>query len=188
MIEVIQRSEPVALPSVVPWRLQRIVVGVDGSENSLAALSAAVQLAARDGATVEAVCAYHTYHSAYFDALLTKHYGSRPPDYVGPGAPSGAAGDALDTLEEAARKIIGPKLPDTLLLRAIQGHPADVLVKASENADLLVVGAHGRSGVLGSLLGSTTQTCIRYAGCPVLVVPPQVKSRFSAESTAVVMR
>ncbi|TDD11745.1 universal stress protein [Nonomuraea deserti] len=49
-------------------------------------------------------------------------------------------------------------------------HPVDALTDASERADLLVVGSHGR-GTLGSmLLGSVSRGVLHHARCPVAVV------------------
>jgi nucleotide-binding universal stress UspA family protein len=50
------------------------------------------------------------------------------------------------------------------------GHPAQALIEASKEADLLVVGRHGRGAFTGMLLGSVSIHCVTGAFCPVVVV------------------
>ena len=52
------------------------------------------------------------------------------------------------------------------------GDPGEAIVAAadSENADLIVVGSHGRSGVSRFLIGSVSDHVVRHAHCPVMVV------------------
>jgi nucleotide-binding universal stress UspA family protein len=54
--------------------------------------------------------------------------------------------------------------------RVLSGHPAGALVDLSKRAVLVVVGARGRGGFAGMLLGSVSQTLLHYADCPVMVV------------------
>jgi nucleotide-binding universal stress UspA family protein len=60
--------------------------------------------------------------------------------------------------------------PHWLKVRVIQGHPAAVLLAKAEEAQLLVVGSRGRSGVKPLLLGSVSSACVHHASCPVAVV------------------
>jgi nucleotide-binding universal stress UspA family protein len=64
------------------------------------------------------------------------------------------------------------ELPAWQFLR--EGKPADqVLAAASEwDADVIVIGTHGRSGVSRLVLGSTAESVVRHAPCPVLVIRP----------------
>jgi nucleotide-binding universal stress UspA family protein len=56
---------------------------------------------------------------------------------------------------------------------AVEGHPAEVLLRAARAADLLVVGSHGHGQFIGTLLGSISQQVVAHALCPVVVVPSE---------------
>jgi nucleotide-binding universal stress UspA family protein len=53
----------------------------------------------------------------------------------------------------------------------VNGGPAEALLKAGEEADLVVVGSRGLGGFSGLLLGSTSSQVIHHATCPVVMVP-----------------
>jgi nucleotide-binding universal stress UspA family protein len=135
---------------------RRIVVGVDGSASSKAALAWAVGQARYTGAAVEAVTAWEfglTYGfppTAAFDI-----------DY---------AGIAADVVADAIAGVSSPGEPVKIRSVVAHGHPAQVLLDASEGAELLVVGSRGRGGFTGALLGSTSQHCVQHATCPVVVI------------------
>jgi nucleotide-binding universal stress UspA family protein len=167
-------------PQLEPLRLRHVVVGIDGSPNSVEALRTAGRLAVRDRAKVEAVCVYRpVLHTPYpLGTLMVPSYGPTGEGtrdvYASPGGVLDAAADAHATLEQAAREAFGTQTPPNLVLRAIDGRERqahEVLTSMALGADLLVVGARGRSGPLGLLLGSTAQSCTRHAKCAVLVVP-----------------
>lgn len=127
-------------------RLRRVVVGVDGSENSIEAARTAWRIAHRDGALLEAVFVYQ--------ALSAGDY------FV-----------AVKVLSDALKRALGEPLPRPVQRTVLVGRPADVLTHLAADADLLVVGASGYAGALRALLGSTALRCVREAKCPVLVVP-----------------
>lgn len=131
----------------------RVVVGVDGSEGSLAALKWAVDYAARADASLVLVTAWHW-----------------PMSY---GVP--LAYDGFDPEEEARKVVEAVKVDVPLPLDRVQtvveqGHPGDVLIKVAKGAALLVVGTRGHGGLSGALLGSTSGYCVHHATCPVTVV------------------
>jgi len=133
----------------------RIVVGVDGSPSSLGALSWAARQAALTGSTLEIVAAWE-WPSSYGWAVPV------PDDFD----PEADAWKALDPTVAGVQA----EYPDLRLEpRVVSGHPAPILVKASEGADLLVVGSRGHGEFVGMLLGSCGEYCAANAHCPVLI-------------------
>ena len=134
----------------------RIVVGVDGSDQSKAALRWAVEEARLRGASVRAVYAWSAPYVPVPGAVLTEHnleelrlQGERMLEAMN---------------EEVDSK--GVEVERT----SVEGGPARVLVEAAKDADLLVVGSRGRGGFAGLLLGSVSQQCAHHASCPVVIV------------------
>ncbi|HEX4983158.1 MAG TPA: universal stress protein [Ilumatobacteraceae bacterium] len=69
-----------------------------------------------------------------------------------------------------------PAIVPRIVPRIEQGRPAHLLIEASRDAELLVVGSQGRSGLSGVVLGSVSRQCATHATVPVVVVPPDVAS------------
>jgi nucleotide-binding universal stress UspA family protein len=138
----------------------RVVVGIDFSAGSRAALLFALHDAARRGVPVEAVSAY------------------RPPDYwmdfnaISTYEPDRIREAALDRLQAFVAEVVpeGPQPPPLVHARAAMGTAADVLTLESHDADLLVVGSRGHGGFAHMLLGSVSIQCAQHASCPVTVV------------------
>jgi nucleotide-binding universal stress UspA family protein len=138
--------------------MDRIVVGVDGSAGSQKALEWAVAEARLRHGTVVAV------HS--WDVPVPA---ATPVGAVAPTADDLLAQGAHAILDEALAAVDTSGLE--VERRVIAGAAATTLVDQSSNATLLVVGAAGHGAVVGTLLGSVTQYCIRHATCPVVVMP-----------------
>jgi nucleotide-binding universal stress UspA family protein len=135
----------------------KIVVGVDGSEESLAALRWAASHARRAGTGVEAITAWRPMVPGTFASDLAYW------DF---------SGEARRTLEEAIGKV-RPEAPEvTVRERVIEGPTPRVLVEACGPADLLVVGSRGHGGFSGLLLGSVSDYCANHAPCSVMIVRP----------------
>lgn len=133
----------------------RIVVGVDGSEQSRRALVWAARIAEATGAELTAVTAWHRPVS----------YGwSYAADDWDPQA------DAAKCLEETVAEVFPDGRPARLNLVVREGLSAKVLLDASRGATLLVLGSRGHGGFAGLLLGSVSASCAEHARCPVLVV------------------
>ena len=137
-----------------------VVVGVDGSTESISALRWAAQYAAATAAAVKAVLCWHY------------------PAAVGP-APVGKAPKAItdqvraemqEHLDKALTEVFGTAAPARVQSEVAYGHPAEVLVTESQHADLLVVGNRGHGKFTGMLAGSVSMHCVTHAACPVVVV------------------
>ena len=136
--------------------VQRIVVGIDGSQPSRLALQWAMRQAKLTGATVDAIHVWDT------PAI----YGQTPAVVMPDVMENAAERLVADTILEVAGA--HPAVP--VRGRAVQGYPAAVLIGAAQDADLLVVGSRGHGGFVGALLGSVSQHCIHHATCPVVVI------------------
>lgn len=131
-------------------RQRRIVVGVDGSAASKAALDWAIRQGARTGAVVEVVTAYYWFPMPIEDI-----------DFKGL---------ATRMAEDAIFEAPDPGLPVKIVSKVVHGSPAKVLLEESAAAELLVVGSRGHGAVAEALLGSVTHHCVHHATCPVVVV------------------
>jgi nucleotide-binding universal stress UspA family protein len=132
----------------------RIVVGVDGSEHSNAALKWALADAQQ--------------HS---DSIVTAVLAWQLPFVSFPGAFD------RDELDQAYKNFlnetvsaIAPKPPVPLETVIAEGDPTESMVEASKGANLLVLGIRGRSPFAGLLLGSVSQGAAANAYCPVVLV------------------
>ncbi|MGY1704785.1 universal stress protein [Geodermatophilus sp. SYSU D00697] len=157
-----------AVPSARPAaedRRARVVVGVDGSPGSRAALVYALAAAAARRADLEVVSAY----------ALSPYW--TDPDVWDPSlvealrAPTEERVAAL--LEEVRRDPAVSGAADVAVRTvAAEGPAAQELLRRSADADLLVVGSRGRGGVRSAMLGSVALHCVTHARCPVTVVHP----------------
>lgn len=135
----------------------RIVVGLDGSPMSEAALEYACQRAERTGEVVVAV------HGWKVHTPSTDVWSAEPR----------SLGDVVDEKEVlVGESVAGMREahPDVVLIgEAVPVAPGDVLVDASANASLVVVGSRGRGYFSGLLLGSVSQDVLHRAHCPVAI-------------------
>ena len=144
-----------------------IVVGVDGSNASREALLWAVDEARLRGAKVVALHAW-----AFVPAAPIGD-----PGMIA--IPAGDIAGQLDAESEAARAELADAVagvgagPDVEVeQRLVESDAGEALVAESENAELVVVGSHGRSGLRAAILGSVSRHVVDHAHCPVVVVRP----------------
>jgi nucleotide-binding universal stress UspA family protein len=137
---------------------QVVVVGVDGSDASVAALSWAGHYGAATGA---AVWALHIWHYPTSAAL--------PPGVTPPQVTDEVKANQHKELDEAIAKAnLDPAAP--VESKIAYGHPAEVLINESQNVSLIVIGHRGHGGFSGMLTGSVAQHVINHAACPVVLV------------------
>jgi nucleotide-binding universal stress UspA family protein len=141
-------------------RIELVVVGVDGSPASEAALAWAVRYADAIGARLRAVLAWH-YPSAA---------GSPPAGVAQTSVTSEVEQSRHEILAKAIAATCGDEPALEIERQVVYGHPAQVLIDESKEADLLVVGHTGHGGFEGMLLGSISTHAVTHASCPVTVV------------------
>ncbi len=140
-------------------RDHRIVVGVDGSASSKAALRWAIDQARLTGAVVEAVTAWE-YPAAY--------------GYPAPVLDVDWKELATRLVTDAIAEVTAGSADVPVQDKVFQGNAARVLLDESAGADMLVVGSRGHGGFVEALLGSTGQHCVHHATCPVVVIRDSV--------------
>ena len=143
---------------------QVLVVGVDGSERSLAALHWAVAEAQLHGADIHLVMAWQ--QPRYDGAGNSMVLGMDPSADAGAILADAAASELARLGTE-----VNAKERAAVTWEAVEGHPAAVLIRASEDAAMLVVGSRGHGGFVGALLGSVSQHVVAHARCPVVIIP-----------------
>ena len=136
-----------------------IVVGVDGSGHSRKAL----ERAAAEAGVHHAPLTVLTIHQAVRDVYgLPAHYAEDPEQTQK--ARQAAQAETDEVLAAAAGR------PESVTVKAVHGLPADEIIKASQDADLVVLGSRGTGGFGRLMLGSVTSQVAHHAHCPVLIV------------------
>ncbi len=138
--------------------MKTILVGVDGSPHGEAALDFAAEEASLRGAGLLVICAWEI-------PMVIDPMAAYPGEWF-----ERMQQDA-DGLVKAAVARVKKSHPGMLCEgKAIEGHPAVVLLEEAKNADMIVLGSHGRGEFASLLLGSVAQQVIHHAACPVVVV------------------
>ena len=138
-----------------------IVVGVDGSGHSRKALEWAAAEAATHGAALTVLVVHQAVRDVYG---RVSHYEEDA--------------DLTEQAKEAARVETEQVLsglddkPASVTVTGAHGLPVEVLIEASKDADLLVLGRRGAGGFARLMMGSVSDQVSRHAHCPVLIVPP----------------
>jgi nucleotide-binding universal stress UspA family protein len=138
-----------------------ITVGVDGSDGSLLALDWAMREAALRHAALTVLTIHEVAASGW----------TRRPIVV----PEDKAAEETgrQAAEEAVAKVasqLGGSQPASVTVSAVSGVPAQELVNASGDSDLVVVGSRGGGGFARLLVGSVSSQVVHHSACPVVVV------------------
>ncbi|GAA2136491.1 MULTISPECIES: universal stress protein [Arthrobacter] len=131
-----------------------VVVGVDGSTESQAALDWGIQEAKLRNGQVIVLASWH--YPYVTDAA------GQAWDYAG------FERDAQTILNDELERVADQGVPVTG--RLVEGNAAAALVEASREADLLIVGSRGLGGFTGMLLGSVSSQLAHHARCPLLII------------------
>lgn len=148
-----------------PLRLRRILVPVDESRHSINSLSVAATVARASGSTVLLVHVVEAPGGARDEYNMRALYG-----------------DALDNMKQAGEDALrrmaeaGPFAGMEIETRLLFGDPSRALLEAidKEEADLVVMGSHGRREWGNLFMGSVSQRVIHDARVPVVIVPPHL--------------
>ena len=144
-----------------------IVVGIDGSGHSRQALEWAMQEAVIRRVPLK-VITVHEIGVGYWGSAI-----AYPGDHP-------VAEHALQAARTEVDKVLGElgeqSPPESVTVQAVSGTPAEELINAARDADMLVVGTRGAGGFARLLLGSGSSQVAHHAHCPVVVVPPEEHS------------
>ena len=137
-----------------------IVVGVDGSGHSRKALERAGAEAAAHGVPLTVLVIHQAVRDVYGAA---SHYQEDASQ-------TAKAKEAAQAETDEVVAGLDAK-PASVTVTAVHGLPVDELVKASQDADMIVVGRRGLGGFALLLMGSVSSQVAQHAACPVLIVP-----------------
>ncbi|MEU0242057.1 universal stress protein [Nocardiopsis sp. NPDC006198] len=146
---------------------QRIVVGVDGSEDSRRALGFALHEAVRGGAASVVVVNSWEVPMPFATESLVAAGWTPPDDLLDRRSEELVAGVLAEVMDENTEDV------DITVVRT-ERNPVDALVEAGAEADLIVVGSRGRGSIRGLILGSVSQGVLHSATVPVVVLPKGV--------------
>ncbi|MBG6226062.1 nucleotide-binding universal stress UspA family protein [Arthrobacter sp. CAN_A2] len=143
-----------------PRKPRVIVVGVDGSEESIAALRLAGSLVPLAGDAIKALTVWQYPIGFGTFAPITWN-----PDEL-----------AETALDDALSAAFGDEPPCPVARRVLQGPTAQVLIEESRKATMIVVGSRGHGGFVGLLLGSVSSAVAERSSCPVLIAHGALRS------------
>jgi nucleotide-binding universal stress UspA family protein len=143
------------------FKVSKILVPVDFSSCSRAALSHALSLAGQSGATIDVLYVVEV-PSFKAEPRVANEKGTTTLREYALEAGRAELADFLSTLESHQRS----KLTTTVEV----GRPRESILEHAKRHDLVVIGTHGRTGRAHSFAGSVAENVVRMAPCPVLTV------------------
>jgi nucleotide-binding universal stress UspA family protein len=133
----------------------QVVIGVDGSEQAQAALEWAASYAESTGARLLAITAWEIPMTfGYYPIAIDVDF----------------AADVASGLDRSVARMRERHPGVRVEPRVLHDYAPRALVETAKDADLLVVGSHGRGLITGTILGSVSNYCVHHAHCPVVVV------------------
>ena len=139
-----------------------IIVGVDGSGHSQRALIRAIKEAAAHHVPLTVL----TVHQAIMG------FGGGPVVYPEDLTETERVREAAQAETDKALAEAGEPRPESVAVTAVHGFPPEVLIEASRDADMIVLGSRGAGGFGHLMMGSVTSQVAHHASCPILIVPP----------------
>jgi nucleotide-binding universal stress UspA family protein len=151
-----------------------IVVGTDGSKPAEAAVRRAADMASSEGALLHLVTAYHDPQILQETTVWT----NEPKGVVDTGRAGGEVRTETVDLREVAESVLKRAARDAVgkgievQTHAREGHPAEVIIEVANEvqADLIVVGSRGLTGIKRYLLGSVSSKVSEHASRSVMIV------------------
>ena len=144
--------------------MRGIIVGVDGSDHSRHALEWAIAEAAVRHAPLTVLTV---------QPAVAGYWGD-PDCYPGDDDPTEKAREtAQEETDRTLEKVDPMSRPSSVTVRAAAGLPAEALLEAADDADMLVVGSRGAGGFKRLLMGSVSLQVTHHAHCPVVVIPAE---------------
>jgi nucleotide-binding universal stress UspA family protein len=145
----------------------RILLATDGSEEAVLAAKTAADLANKTGSEL---------HIVHVRPRIQPHY---PGYYIGPEVVEGAEAKERERLDREAQLLLDTQAEQIQAAKGSVAQPhlmvgrpeAEIVALAEElGVGLIVLGSRGRSGVRRALMGSVSDSVVRHAHCPVMVV------------------
>jgi nucleotide-binding universal stress UspA family protein len=139
-----------------------IIVGIDGSHHSQRALEVAIAEAILRQVPLTVL----TVHQ------VVAGYSGHGVAYPGDAALADKARQAAQEEVDSVLANLGDSRPPSVTVQGVSGLPAEAILNAAKDADLIVVGARGAGGFSRLLVGSVSSQVAHHAHIPVLIVPP----------------
>lgn len=138
-----------------------IIVGVDGSGHSQRALEWAAKEAALRHSALNVVVVHQ----------LIRGYSGRPIEFGGEEEIATKAGEEAKAETDRAVAALGDSRPESVNVQVRSGIPAEELLDAAKDADMIVLGSRGTGGFAQLMMGSVSAQVAHHAKCPVVIIP-----------------
>jgi nucleotide-binding universal stress UspA family protein len=139
-----------------------IIVGIDGSHNSRRAVEVAIAEAALRHVPLTVIAVHQ----------VVAGYSGHGVAFPGDDALADKAREAAQAEVDSVLANVGDSRPSSVTVRGVSGLPAEAILEAAKDADLIVVGSRGAGGFSRLLMGSVSSQVTHHAHVPVLIVPP----------------